>query len=107
MTDTEHPLRAGLSSQAMEPQAPPPKASIPDADDYDHEFDGGCYECGGEGFVYDCMTEYACIDPEWGCDMCERVCPLCFPAKAMETGTAKTEGLGAKHDSAVPEGNLP
>ena len=24
-----------------------------------------------------------------------------LPAKAMETGTAKTEGLGAKHDSAV------
>ena len=26
-----HPLRDGLSSQAMEPQASPPKASIPDA----------------------------------------------------------------------------
>jgi hypothetical protein len=25
-------------------------------------------------------------------------------AKAMETGTAKTEGLGAKHDSAAPQG---
>jgi hypothetical protein len=26
------------------------------------------------------------------------------PAKAMETGTAKTEGLGVKHDSADPQG---
>ncbi len=28
-------------------------------------------------------------------------------AKAMETGTAKTEGLGAKHDSAAPSGVCP
>ncbi len=29
------------------------------------------------------------------------------PAQGMETGTAKTEGLGAKHDSPVAESDAP
>ena len=40
-----------------------------------------CWQCNGEGFIYSCHTEYACIDPEGGCDLCERVCDICFPAK--------------------------
>lgn len=48
-------------------------------DDYDD--DGGCYECGGEGFVSDCVEEWACVDPEYGCDYCTRRCPLCNPPK--------------------------
>lgn len=43
--------------------------------------DGGCYECGGEGFVSDCVEEWACVDPEYGCDYCTQRCPLCNPPK--------------------------
>jgi hypothetical protein len=51
------------------------------ADDYD-DFDQGddrCYECGGEGFVSDCFEEWACVDPESGCDLCTRRCDVCMP----------------------------
>jgi hypothetical protein len=48
-------------------------------EDYDGSFDGGCYECGGEGFVSNCVSDYACIDPEYGCDLCTYECDLCGP----------------------------
>jgi hypothetical protein len=38
---------------------------------------GGCPNCGGEGVIYMCLEEYACIDPEGGCDMCARRCDWC------------------------------
>lgn len=41
--------------------------------------DGDCWNCGGEGFVSNCFEEYACIDPEGGCDACERRCEVCNP----------------------------
>jgi len=74
-------------------------------DEYDDE-PNDCYECGGEGFVSNCVEEWACLDPEYGCDYCTRRCPLCHPAKrdpqldtvlaealaaqGISTGTAKT-----------------
>jgi len=62
------------------------------ADDYD-DYEDGCYECGGEGFVSDCVEEWACVDPEYGCDYCTRRCPLCNPARAQSSSdTAKSEG---------------
>ena len=45
-----HPLRDGLSSQAMEPQASPPKALIPDADKRDRFYYS--YTFNGEGSVW-------------------------------------------------------
>lgn len=36
-----------------------------------------CWNCGGEGYVSCCFEEYACIDPEGGCDECERRCDIC------------------------------
>ena len=45
------------------------------ADDFDD--DDECWNCGGEGYVYDCFTEYACINPEDGCDLCMRRCDVC------------------------------
>jgi len=54
------------------------------SDDYD-DYEDGCYECGGEGFVSDCVEEWACVDPEYGCDYCTRRCPLCNPAKRDPT----------------------
>lgn len=41
----------------------------------------GCWQCGGEGVVYSCEQEYACIDPESGCDLCERRCDVCQPLR--------------------------
>jgi len=63
MSELEHPLRDGLSSQAMEPQASPPKASIPDAivlvraDDADKK--PLLYACGKCGSVHS-PNIYAC-----------------------------------------------
>lgn len=45
------------------------------ADDLDDDED--CPNCGGEGVVYCCFEEFACLDPEGGCDDCERRCDWC------------------------------
>ena len=47
----------------------------------DHLDDETCPNCGGEGYVYDCFEEYACVDPESGCDLCMRRCDWCNPPK--------------------------
>ena len=52
---------------------------------HDHP-DDECWNCGGEGVVYFCHTEYACIDPEGGCDLCERRCAICRPRRRTTTG---------------------
>lgn len=49
-----------------------------DIPDFDDPSDG-CPNCGGEGVIYMCVSEYACIDPEGGCDLCERRCDWCRP----------------------------
>ena len=36
-----------------------------------------CWSCGGEGTFADCQEEYACIDPEGGCEFCMRRCDIC------------------------------
>lgn len=59
------------------------QCGFPDGDkvaDY-HGFDdddgGECWNCAGEGFVANCFEEYACVDPEGGCDLCLRRCEIC------------------------------
>jgi hypothetical protein len=47
----------------------------------DHDADDTCPNCGGEGVVYSCFEEFACIDPESGCDLCERPCDWCRPRR--------------------------
>lgn len=47
-----------------------------DYDDYD-DYDRDCWNCGGEGFVAHCFTEYACMYPDEGCDLCMRPCEFC------------------------------
>lgn len=49
---------------------------VPDYDDYDE-----CDNCGGTGIIYMCVSEYACINPEDGCDLCARRCDWCRPTK--------------------------
>jgi hypothetical protein len=46
--------------------------------DYDFD-DNDCGNCGGSGYVANCQTEYACVDPEEGCDECMRRCDWCNP----------------------------
>lgn len=52
------------------------------------EFDGDevqCWQCHGTNYVSDCLEEWACIDPEEGCDLCTRVCDVCHsPKQARE-----------------------
>jgi len=38
-----------------------------------------CPNCGGEGFVYICIDEVSCVDPEGGCEFCKRRCDWCRP----------------------------
>jgi hypothetical protein len=39
--------------------------------------DDDCWNCGGEGFVSNCFEEFACLDPEGGCDLCTKRCDVC------------------------------
>lgn len=66
-------------------------------DDYD---DGSCWQCGGEGFTFDCF-DGACEDAEIGCDDCTRPCSICSPRKpdpvmqkVLGTALATTEREG-------------
>lgn len=54
--------------------------------DFTDESEFDCHECGGEGFVSDCFEEWACVDPEYGCDLCTRRCDLCHPRQALTNG---------------------
>lgn len=45
--------------------------------------DSECANCGGEGIVYMCEQEFACIDPEGGCDDCARKCDWCQPPRKI------------------------
>ena len=36
-----------------------------------------CWNCGGEGLIANCQDEWACIDPESGCDLCTKRCDIC------------------------------
>lgn len=51
----------------------------PEYDDYD-DYEIECYECGGEGYVHDCIDGF-CVDADFGCDMCTRRCDMCNSAK--------------------------
>lgn len=49
-------------------------------DEIDHELnpsDEECWNCGGEGYIANCHEEWACPDPESGCEDCVSRCPEC------------------------------
>lgn len=52
-------------------------------EDYDDYYDD-CANCGGDGFVAHCFTEYACMYPDEGCSLCMRRCEFCQPLTAAE-----------------------
>lgn len=41
-----------------------------------HEPTEDCWDCGGDGFVFDCF-DGQCTDAEIGCDDCTRACSIC------------------------------
>ncbi len=49
--------------------------------DHDMGLDDVCPNCGGEGVIYSCFEEWACVDPDSGCDLCTRRCDVCHPNK--------------------------
>lgn len=62
---------------------------VPEDYDLDGPDDRDCPNCGGEGFVAHCWEEWACIDPEGGCDDCLQPCDWCSPPAAR---AALTQG---------------
>ena len=71
-------------------------------DDYDSDYDNDCWNCGGEGYVSHCFTEYACMYPDEGCDLCMRRCEFCSAVKpapelqAVLAETLRDSGSGLK-----------
>ena len=59
----------------------------------DYDESGDCWNCGGEGFVSNCFTEYACIYPDEGCDECTRRCDICNPVKLTPEQEAERAAL--------------
>jgi hypothetical protein len=53
--------------------------------DYYGDDDSDCPNCGGESFIYMCEQEFACVDPEGGCDLCRRRCDWCNPRKSTKS----------------------
>jgi len=56
---------------------PDPGSLVPD--DWPDESNDDCWNCGGEGVVYSCVEEWACMDPDYGCDFCASRCDVCRP----------------------------
>lgn len=49
-------------------------------EDFEPDDPWDCYQCGGEGFVWDCFDGF-CVNAEDGCDDCTRACPECARRK--------------------------
>ena len=54
--------------------------------DHDMAMDEDCWNCGGEGYIYVCEDEISCVDPEYGCDLCQRRCDICNPGRTKGAG---------------------
>lgn len=68
--------------------------------DFDYGEDDDCPNCGGEGFVASCFEEWACIDPEGGCDLCIRRCDWCNlppPKPPFDPGTTSAAPHACPH----------
>jgi hypothetical protein len=65
-----------------------------DPHDYDDDHDDGeCPNCGGEGYVFDCI-DGCCVDADIGCDLCTHRCDWCnAPKRKAETEEVLGRGL--------------
>jgi hypothetical protein len=74
--------------------------SDPEQDDlYD---DGGCGNCCGEGFVYDCFDGF-CADADYGCDKCMMPCHWCNPLKPTPETAALRQILADALDATTQQ----
>jgi hypothetical protein len=55
---------------------------------YDDDPDDECPNCNGEGYVYSCFEEYACLHPDDGCPACRHRCDWCRPRPSPLKGGA-------------------
>lgn len=55
------------------------RAELDDYDYYD-DYEDECWNCGGDGYVHDCIDGF-CADADYGCDLCTRRCDICNPLK--------------------------
>lgn len=51
--------------------------TMPDDDDF---VESECFNCGGDGVVFDCIDGF-CEDFDIGCDLCTRRCDVCQPRR--------------------------
>jgi hypothetical protein len=68
----------------------------PHFEEYDDSLDDDCWNCGGEGFVSSCFEEWACVDPESGCDLCTRRCDVCRTLRTARDVVDGREGSGGR-----------
>lgn len=73
-------------TDAQKAPAPSETERAVEADYLEDREDNDCWQCGGEGFVVNCFEEYACVDPEGGCDLCTTRCDVCSPSRLQEQG---------------------
>jgi hypothetical protein len=68
--------------------------------------DDTCGNCGGEGYVAHCFEEWACVDPDSGCDLCMERCDWCNPPRAASVDRSPEGGdanaAPSSDESAVP-----
>jgi hypothetical protein len=69
-------------SREIAPQNPPPE--------YDDDFTDECGNCGGEGYVYNCI-DGCCVNAEDGCELCAARCDWCNPRRAPTDNKGEAE----------------
>jgi len=65
-------------------------------DDYDDFVESECWNCGGDGYVFDCI-DGCCEDADVGCDLCTRRCDVCkprTPSPETKTGGVQKQNSG-------------
>lgn len=80
------PVCNGDCAAANPPVMCCPMVTLPsaaDEDEFDHDPGDCCPNCGGDGVIYMCQDEIGCVDPESGCDLCERTCDWCKPRRPL------------------------
>lgn len=85
-------LNEALNADAakLEAMGADPGPTLDDIDFYDD--DSVCWNCAGEGVVANCFEEWACFNPEDGCEECIRRCDVCRPRKPNPGAQPLVEG---------------
>ncbi len=72
-----------------------------DSEDHDQWDNDGCWNCDGDGYVWDCI-DGCCENAEDGCDLCTRRCDVCnAPRRSKQPASAPTSSE-ERSDTAPP-----